>query len=420
VVFKVKAAENAAPTAPFFTRPNIEQPYYDDTNEQWRERSFAPWPLSATAEFTFDDVPIRVSEVVQTMQRVTGPGGSYQPLFVTPSIGVAVTPDARILPLDGSALPVTVTVHAQTAAEGSVRLNLPANWHCEPSELQFHRESAGDAEPLHFAVKPDHDADPEALRAIEAVATAGGKTFSSGWRSVGYQGLRPYNVYQPAAMKTRKVDVKLAPGLHVAYVMGPGDLVPDALEAMGISPHMLSAQELLSSNLSGWNVIVLGIRAYSTRPELATAQPRLDAFVRNGGTLVVQYQSATFPAPFKLTLGRIPERVVDETAPVKLLNSADPILTTPNRITSADFDGWVEERGHSFADSWDPALTAVTETADAGQDPQRGGLLVGQLGKGKYIYVSYALYRQLPELVPGAYRILANLLSAGRGVSAKP
>jgi hypothetical protein len=164
-------------------------------------------------------------------------------------------------------------------------------------------------------------------------------------------------------------------------------------------------------------VILIGIRDYSARPELAAAQPRLDAFVRNGGTLIVQYQSGNFPAPFPLSMGRTPERVVDEQAPVKLLQPADPLLTRPNLIATADFDGWVEERGHSFLDSWDSAYTPLTETADPGQDPQRGGLLVAHPGKGTYIYVAYALYRQLPELVPGAYRILANLLSAGKQAS---
>jgi len=115
---------------------------------------------------------------------------------------------------------------------------------------------------------------------------------------------------------------------------------------------------------------------------------------------------------------RLAERVVDENAPVKLLDPSNPLLTVPNKITTADFDGWVEERGHGFLDSWDPGYTALTETADPGQDPQRGGLLVTRQGKGTYIYVAYALYRQLPELVPGAYRILANLLSAGRSTSA--
>jgi len=178
-------------------------------------------------------------------------------------------------------------------------------------------------------------------------------------------------------------------------------------------PHLLSEAEVAGNDLSAWNVIVIGIRAYSTRPELTAAQPRLDEFVRSGGTLIVQYQSSTFAAPLPLTLGRIPDRVVDEEAPVKLINGDNPLLKSPNSISEADFNGWVEERGHSFMESWDPGYTPLTETADVGQDPQRGGLLVAHPGKGTYIYVAYALYRQLPELVPGAYRILANLLSAG-------
>jgi hypothetical protein len=133
----------------------------------------------------------------------------------------------------------------------------------------------------------------------------------------------------------------------------------------------------------------------------------------------VQYQSSNFPAPFPLSMGRMPERVMDERAHVKLLNPAHPLLNWPNAITDADFGGWVEERGHSFLDSWDASYTALTETADPGQDPQRGGLLVAHPGKGTYIYVAYALYRQLPELVPGAYRLLANILSAGQDDAAR-
>jgi hypothetical protein len=195
--------------------------------------------------------------------------------------------------------------------------------------------------------------------------------------------------------------------------MGTGDEVPDAIEALGVTPHLLTPAELASGDLSAWNVIVVGIRAYSNRPDLTAAQPRLNEFVRRGGTLIVQYQSSSFPAPLPLQMGR-GERVVDEQAPVKLLDPANQLLAWPNIITTADFDGWLEERGHSFLDTWDPGYTALTETADPGQDPQRGGLLVAHPGKGTYIYSAYALYRQLPELVPGAYRILANLLSAGK------
>jgi hypothetical protein len=195
--------------------------------------------------------------------------------------------------------------------------------------------------------------------------------------------------------------------------MGPGDEVPEAIEELGVAPHLLSDAELAAGDYSEWNVIVVGIRAYSTRPTVAASQAHLDEFVRSGGTLIVQYQSETFPAPLPLAIGRTPERVVDEQSPVKLLEPANPLLNWPNKITTADFDGWVEERGHSFLDSFDPGYTALTETADQGQDPQRGGLIVTHPGKGTYIYVAYALYRQLPELVPGSYRLLANMLSAG-------
>jgi LmbE family N-acetylglucosaminyl deacetylase len=410
-IFRVRAAENAEPTQPYFTRPSIEQPYYDVSKPEWRLRSFAPYPLAAWAEFTFDGLPIHLGQTVQTLQRVQGQGGFYEPLVVTPLLGVRMEPGGRILPLDGTALPVRVTVHAQAAAEGTVSLELPAGWRAEPKEASFHLTAAGDTEPILFSVTPA--ATQEAAYTIHAVARWDDHSYRTGWQSLGYAGLRPYNQYKPAELKTRKVDVKLAQGLRIGYVMGTGDLVPEAIEGMGVVPHLLTASELASCDLSEWNVIVIGIRAYSARPELTAAQSRLAEFVRRGGTLIAQYQSGNFPAPFPLSMGRMPERVMDERAKVKLLNPADPLMKWPNAITDADFGGWVEERGHSFLDSWDKSYTALTETADPGQDPQRGGLLVAHPGKGTYIYVAYALYRQLPELVPGAYRLLANILSAG-------
>jgi LmbE family N-acetylglucosaminyl deacetylase len=412
--FRIHVPDAAAPTAPYFTRPTTEQPIYDISNEAWRERSFAPYPLAAWAEFTFDGVPIRLGMVVQTLARVTGVGGVYEPLVVTPAIGVRVEPEARILPLDGSPLPVTVTVHAEHPADGVLELKLPEGWHADPAQRKFHLGGAGDTEPLVFSVSPAGDVAVRAY-AIQAIARVGDQSYSTGWVSIGYPGLRPYNQYKPAELRTRKVDVKVAPGLRVGYVMGTGDTVPEAIEALGVTPHLVTDDELAAADLSQWNVLVIGIRAYTTRPALAGAEPRLEGFVERGGTLIVQYQSGTFPAPLPLAMKGMPERVVDEQAPVKLLDPTNSLLTWPNQITSADFDGWFEERGHGFLDHWDPGYTALTETADPGQDPQRGGLLVAHRGKGTYIYVAYALYRQFPELVPGAYRLLANLLSAGGG-----
>lgn len=420
VTLRTRVPEKTAPTEPYFTRPSIEQPYYDVSRPEWRGRSFAPYPLTAWVEFRYEGLPIRMGEVVQTMQRQTGVGGVFEPLLITPRIGVRVTPEAQILPLDGSPLPVRVIVHTEGAAEGKVKLILPAGWTATPGEAEFHRKAFGDTAAMLFEVKPPSGSadSQDATFAVTAEAESGGHVYKTGWQYLGYTGLRPYNLYRKAGIKTRAVDVKVAPGLRVGYVMGTGDTVPEAMEGLGVTPHLLTTGELKTGDLSAWDAIVLGIRAYSGRPELGMVQSRLDAYVENGGTLIVQYQSNTFPAPYSLSIGRMGERVVDETTPVKLLKPEDSLLTWPNRITAHDFDGWVEERGHGFLDSWDAAYTPLTETSDAGQDSQRGGLLVAHPGKGTYVYVAYALYRQLPELVPGSYRLLANLLSAGKHTDA--
>lgn len=165
--------------------------------------------------------------------------------------------------------------------------------------------------------------------------------------------------------------------------------------------------------------MVLGVRAYAAHPGLAAANGQLLNYAKNGGVLIVQYNRGQFDyGPYPYSLGNS-ENVVDETAPVSLLMPESPVLSWPNRITPRDFEGWVEERGHSFMESWDPHYQALLETHDPGQDPQKGGLLVAKTGKGAYVYVALALYRELPEGVPGAYRLFANLLSIGKDKPAK-
>jgi hypothetical protein len=160
--------------------------------------------------------------------------------------------------------------------------------------------------------------------------------------------------------------------------------------------------------------VVLGVRAYATHSGLAAANGKLLEYAKNGGVVIVQYNLGQFDyGPYPLTMGAA-EKVVDETAPVELLKPDNPLLSWPNKISTRDFDGWVEERGHGFMESWDPRYEALVETHDPGQDPQKGGLLVAKTGKGVYIYEGLALYRELPEGVPGAYRLFANLLSAGK------
>ncbi|MGB7170244.1 MAG: PIG-L family deacetylase [Acidobacteriaceae bacterium] len=413
VVFRVYVPRSAHVTRPYFTRPNTEQPYYDITDPRWLSLPFAPYPLAGWAEFRYMGVPIRVGQVVQTVHRVHGIGGVYQPLAVVPQLSVNLPAEAGVVPLGTSTIPFSVSVsnQQQDDADGNLHLELPSGWTADPAAQNFHL-APDTRQDLSFTLHPDQFS--RQAYEIRAVAQSGNYQFSEGFTTVGYPGLRPYYLYRPADYRLRAVDVKVPHDLKVGYIMGTGDEVPQALTEIGIQPQLLSPADLAEGDLSTYDAIVVGIRAYSSRPDLTAATSRLLDYVRNGGTLLVQYQSVQFPAPYDLSLGRNPEKVVEETTPVVLTSPGSPLLNWPNKITSADFDGWVEERGHSFLASWSPQYTAPTETHDPGQDPQRGGLLYTRYGKGNWMYLAYAVYRQLPEAVPGAYRLLADLIAAGK------
>jgi len=414
VHFEVEVPENAKPTEPYFSRPNIEQPYYNINDKQYAELPLAPYPLSAWVDFTYQGTPIRVAQVVQTIKRETGPGNVYEPLIVAPAISVSVSPSAGIVPVGKTSFSLTALVHSNVkgAAQGTLKLNLPASWRSEPATADFHMNRDGEEQSVDFTVFPTQV--EEKPYDITAVAEYNGHSYERGYVTVGYPGLRPYNLYRAATYRTTGVNVKVANDLNVGYVMGTGDEVPQSLENLGIKVHFLTDQDLASANLSKYDVILLGIRTYAARPALITYNGRLLDYVKNGGVVIVQYQTPQYDhdfGPYTYTLTNDPEKVVDETSQVQILDPNSALMKWPNQITSKDFNGWVEERGHDFMKSWDPKYVALTETHDPDQDPQKGGLLYARYGKGAYIYVAYALYRQLPEGVPGAYRLMANLIS---------
>jgi hypothetical protein len=212
--------------------------------------------------------------------------------------------------------------------------------------------------------------------------------------------------------------VRVAPNLKVGYVMGSGDAVPEALAQIGIKPQLLSSDDLEQANLMAFDAILIGIRASAARPDYRAHNARLLEYVKNGGNLIVQYQTPEFdqipfgPYPFKM--GAHAEEVTEEAAKIAILDPANLVFNAPNKISAADFDGWVEERGSKFMTKWDPQYKPLIECHDRDQAPQRGGLLQAHYGKGTFTYVALALYRQLPAGVPGAYRLLANLVSAGK------
>ncbi|HEX7023880.1 MAG TPA: hypothetical protein VF187_03595, partial [Gemmatimonadales bacterium] len=201
---------------------------------------------------------------------------------------------------------------------------------------------------------------------------------------------------------------------HIGYIRGASDRVPEALLEIGLPVDLLDAAMLERGDLSQYDVIVVGSRAYETDQALLENNTRLLEYARAGGRLVVQYQQDPFFnggfAPAPLTLGRQHDRVTDETAPVTLLDPEQAAFTRPNTLGPADWSGWVQERGLYFARSWDRSYVPLLEMADPGEAPLRGGLLVRPLGKGTYIYTGLSFFRQLPAGVPGAYRLFLNLL----------
>jgi len=414
--FAVAAPEDATITKAYFTRPNREQPYYNLTDERFRNLSLAPYPLIATARLSFKGVAFSLERVVEANQRLDGIGIVADPLIMAPAISVSVTPSAGAVPLSAASFAFSCELRSNVKgpAKGSVRLRLPEGWNSSPTQAPFSFGHDGDTATVTFQVTP------HSLQAgnyeIRAVADYGGKTYEEGFRLVGYSGLRPYPSYRPATYKAVGVDVKTAPSLHVGFLPGTGDDVPRALEDLGVQLQILSAADLENGDLSAFDAIVLGVRAYAVRPELRAANSRLMSYVNNGGVLIVQYNVQNFDrdyGPYPLSVGNAP-RVVDEGAPVKILEPQNPLFSWPNKITTADFDGWQEERGHGFLQKWDDHYQALLETHDPDQEPEKGGLLLTRYGKGIYVYDAYALYRQLPEGVPGAYRILANLISLGK------
>jgi hypothetical protein len=200
--------------------------------------------------------------------------------------------------------------------------------------------------------------------------------------------------------------------------MGAGDEVPAALQQLGAQLTLLTPADLAAGLFSRFDAIVIGTRAYAVRRDLHTHNPSLLAYAKNGGHLIVLYQTPEFVpgqmAPFPATLPGNAEEISEETAPVQVLATNHPVLSYPNKITAADFDNWVEQRGSKFFSEWNPAYTPILSSNDAGQKPQSGGWLMAKYGAGHYTYFAYSLHRQLPYGVPGAYRLLANLVSYGK------
>jgi hypothetical protein len=297
---------------------------------------------------------------------------------------------------------------------GTAKLAVGPGWTATPESQPFSLEREGQETTVSFQVTPPSK--PSASQAIASV-NVDKQDLSFGVLTLDYPHIPQQTVFPIALTTTVHADIKVL-AKHVGYVMGAGDEIPGALRQLGCQVTLLSEDELSHGDLSRFDTIVSGVRAYNTRADLRANHHRLMDYVERGGTYVVQYnvlergEPLSALGPFPLKIGR--DRVSVEEAPVEVLKADHALLSVPNKITAVDFKSWIQERGLYFASEWDSRYEAVIASNDPGEKPLAGGLLYAPHGKGVYVFTSYSWFRQLPAGVPGAYRIFANLLSAGR------
>jgi LmbE family N-acetylglucosaminyl deacetylase len=339
-------------------------------------------------------------------------GEQTRPVDVVPEVTANLDPKVVVFP---DTQPKTVTVALQNftgPTNANVHLEGPSGWKIDPASAPVTFEKKGDEARVTFRVTPPAAENSGALSA--EVQMPNGKKVSKSITTIDYPHITPQRVFRDSASKTVRVNVKKR-GSRIGYIMGSGDEVPDALRQIGYEVTLLSDPDLESADFSRYDAIVTGVRAYNVRKRLKGAQPKLLDYVKNGGTLVVQYNTlqelvleSPGPYPFKVSN----DRVTVEEAPIRFVKPDHPLLNSPNKITPADFEGWVQERGLNFTRDWDPRYETPLGSNDPGEPEKLGGELYARYGKGVYIYSAYDWFRELPAGVPGAYKLFANMVSA--------
>jgi LmbE family N-acetylglucosaminyl deacetylase len=429
--FKVYVPPTAELSKPYWHRNDPEREALNIIDDpRYQNLPFPPPPVKALGS-TGAGV---ISATCMVRYKDASGAIAERPLAVAPAFSVLLDPSEQVIPtedgpqstvkvdvssnLDSKTLPETHWRGDPERDEGLLRVEGPDNWRTDPAEKPMAFHERGEKQSADFTVHPGNRT--EGRKEIQASLTSGHQNYKEGYSVVTREDLGTFYYYQPAVQRISVVDVKVPKDLKVGYIMGAGDEIPTVLQQIGMDVTLLPAEKLAVEDLSSYQTIVLGIRAYDTQKDVIANNRRLLDFVQAGGRLVVQYNtlgSATGDfnkgnfTPYPATLGRA--RVSVEEAPIVILNPADPIFHSPNEITQKDFDGWVQERGLYFMTQWDSNFTPLLESHDPSEPEQKGGLLVAHYGKGTYIYTGYAFFRQLPAGVPGAVRLFVNLV-AGR------
>ncbi len=415
-LFTVTVPAQAAYTAAYWHRNSVRDLTYTlDTPARFGQPLPAA-PLTARAHYSLAGVPASIESEPRVSTIDTLGVQQLRPLAVGPALAVRFSTEAGVLPVERDRYQLRTFVRnvSSKPVTATVRLDLPAGWRSEPPQAEMRFEKENDEGSAAFIViAPPASGKSEDIT-VTAVASAGGQEYRADFQPHTFASLDTLYLTRPARHTVRRVDVKTATGLRVGYVAGTGDDVPQTLGQLGVAYDLLDTAALATGDLSKYHTIMLGIRAYAARNDVKTYNQRLLDYVAQGGVLIVQYNTPEYDAsygPFPYSMGRNPEEVSEENAPVTILDPADPVFRLPNKIEAADFSDWVEQRGSKFFATWDPRWKPLIETHDTGQAPQKGAWLVARHGKGLYVYCALAWYRQLPFAVPGAVRLFANLIS---------
>ncbi|QKG58816.1 PIG-L family deacetylase [Hymenobacter sp. BRD128] len=345
-------------------------------------------------------------------------GELYQPLAVVPPVMVNIPAARAYVFADQQPKQVPVTLRAgQAGVAGSLALQVPSGWQAEPATVAFTLKNKDDEQTVNFTLRPLAGA-AEGKADLRAVATVGTEKYSRGIQQIIYPHIPTQTLFLEATAPLVKLNVARGHTKTIGYLMGAGDEVPEALRQLGYTVSLLDpATDLTADRLARYDAVVLGVRAYNVLDRLKTQQPALLKYVENGGTMLVQYvvnRGTVLPqiGPYPLTLSA--DRVTVENTPVTFLTPSASVLNTPNKLTPADFaTGWVQEQGLYYPSSWDAHYQPVIASHDPGETDKQSAILVAPYGKGRYIYTGLSLFRELPAGVPGAFRVLANLVESG-------
>lgn len=378
------------------------------------ERS-RPLPAEVALQLEIDAVPFTARFPV--VYRYADPikGERNLPIAAAPAITVTLDRDIEYAPAN-SPLERPVRVHLRSAATAErdveVSLRLPAGLVADFAPRQV-KLPPGAVRTVTFAVRGRLAAGRHTL---DAVATSDGQTFASGYTAIEYDHIRTQRLYRPSTLGIEAVELSVPRGMRIAYINGVGDNVAPMLQQLGLDVTVVDPAALPRTDLSRFGAVVVGSRAYEASEALVANNARLLDYVRDGGTMVVQYGQYEMQnpgiLPYPITLSRPADRVTIEDAPVKVLAPNAGVLTSPNRISEGDFAGWVQDRSIYMPRTFDPKYASVLEMNDPGETPNKGGILVAPYGKGTYVYTTLAFFRQLPNGVPGAARLIVNLMAA--------